>query len=344
MSAPRNEAEPQPGRRRGLRWRGLIQAVVGLGALALVIFKTDLHALTEAFHATQISYLPLALAATVATNWLMAYRWKVILSVRGHEVKTARLFVYYLIGVFFSNFVPGGTVTGDVARLIYASRDVKDKPFVLSTLIYERLTGMMVLLMIGLTATLTSRIYRPEGNLFYMAEAALALAFLASAILMSGRASSLLARWCRALGNKFRLARAGDAASRTLEAIASLRQYKRMFVATVLLSIAIRVVWSLGCYAVARAMDLPLSLPVIFAFISLVDLIRMLPVSVGGLGVREWTMIVLFANVGLAREQALLYSLLAFAPLVLTAITGGIVYISQASVLRVEEQTIERAV
>jgi hypothetical protein len=338
MSAPNNETPSLTGRRRGVRWRGLIQAAVGLGALALVILKTDLHAMAEAFRATRISYLPLALAATLATNWLMAYRWGVILRVRGHEVSTARLFVYYLIGVFFSNFVPGGTITGDVARLIYASRDVKDKPFVLSTLIYERLTGMMVLLMIGLTATLTSRIYRPDGNLFYMAEAALALALIASATLMSRRASSRLARACREFGSKLKLARAGDAASRTLEAIASLRQYKRMFVATVALSVAIRVTWSLGCYAVARAMDLPLSLPVVFAFISLVDLIRMLPVSVGGLGVREWTMIVLFANVGIAREQALLYSLLAFAPIILTAIAGGIVYISQASVLRVEER------
>lgn len=344
MSARPNEAEPQSGRRRGLHWRGLIQAVIGLGALALVIFKTDLHALAEAFRATKISYLPLALVATLMMNWLMAYRWGLILRVRGHEVKTSRLFAYYLIGMFFSNFVPGGAVTGDVARLVYASREIKDKPFVLSTLIYERLTGMMVLLMIGLTATLTSRIYRPDGNLFYLAEAALALAFIASAILMSGRASSLLARWCRALGSKFKLARAGDAASRTLEAIASLRQYKQMFVSTVLLSVAIRVVWSLGCYAVARAMDLPLSLPVVFAFISLVDLIRMLPISVGGLGVREWTMIVLFANVGIAREQALLYSLLAFAPLLLTAIAGGIVYISQASVLRVEESADASAV
>lgn len=337
MSARPNEADMQSSRRRGLHWRGLIQAVIGLGALALVIVKTDLQALAEAFRATRISYLPLALLATLMMNWLMAYRWGLILRVRGHEVRTTRLFIYYLIGMFFSNFVPGGAVTGDVARLLYASRDVKDKPFVLSTLIYERLTGMMVLLMIGLTATLTSRIYRPDGNLFYLAEAALAAAFIASAILMSRRASTRLARWCRMLGNKIRLARAGDAASRTLEAIASLRQYKQMFVSTVLLSIAIRVVWSLGCYAVAQAMGLPLSLPVVFAFISLVDLIRMLPISVGGLGVREWTMIVLFANLGIAREQALLYSLLAFAPLVLTAIAGGIVYISQASVLRVED-------
>jgi hypothetical protein len=110
-----------------------------------------------------------------------------------------------------------------------------------------------------------------------------------------------------------------------------------MFVATLLLSVAIRVVWSLGAFAVARAMDLPLSLPVIFAFISIVDLIRMLPVSVGGLGVREWTMIALFANVGIAREQALAFSLMAFAPLALTAIVGGVIYISQARLRSIVE-------
>jgi uncharacterized membrane protein YbhN (UPF0104 family) len=130
----------------------------------------------------------------------------------------------------------------------------------------------------------------------------------------------------------------GEAASRTLETIAEMRRYKGMLLRILLLSVAIRVIWSLGCFVVAHAMGLPLGLPVVFAFISLVDLIRMLPISVGGLGVREWVIVLLFANAGIAREQALMFSFLAFAPTMLNAVAGGIIYVSRAGLLKAAQK------
>jgi uncharacterized membrane protein YbhN (UPF0104 family) len=281
--------------------------------------------------------MPLALVATLAVQWLMAYRWAAILGVRYPQVRTRRLFVYYLIATFFSNFVPGGAVTADVTRLVYAGREIGDRPFILSTLVYERMVGMFTLLMFGLGAMLASRTYRPSDGWFYLGEAVLGAGFLASAALMSDYVSSRLARLSRWMGRIFGLERVGEAAGRTLEAISGLRQHKLMFIKTVLLSVLMRIVWSLGCYAVAQAMRLDLGLPVVFAFISLVDLIRLLPISIGGLGVRELTLIALFANVGLAQEKAVAYSILAFAPLILVAVTGGIVYIMRAGLIRAKE-------
>jgi len=73
-----------------------------------------------------------------------------ILAASGLHFKTGRLFLYYLIGIFFTSFVPGGGLSGDVARLIYVDRDVRDKALVLSTVVYERLVGVFTLLLIGL--------------------------------------------------------------------------------------------------------------------------------------------------------------------------------------------------
>jgi uncharacterized membrane protein YbhN (UPF0104 family) len=87
---------------------------------------------------------------------------------------------------------------------------------------------------------------------------------------------------------------------------------------------------------VAWAMGLPIGLLTLFAFISLVDIVRLMPISVGGLGVREWAVIVLFASLGITREQALTFSILAFAPIYLNAIVGGLLYISKARVRRAD--------
>lgn len=327
-------AEPVAEKRRGVSLRAMAQIVIGVGALALVIMKAEPRGLAEAIKATRISYLPLAVLASIVVTWLMAYRWGVILNVRCHRIKTRRLFAYYLIGIFFMNFVPGGGVTSDVARLIYVDREVRDKPFVLSTLVYERMVGLFTLLLIGLGATFASRIYRPTDGLFYLSEIVLAVAFIASAMLMSDTVSSRIARLAKWAGARFGIPRVGEAASRTLETIVEMRRYKGMLLRILLLSVMIRVIWSLGCFVVSQAMGLPLGLPVVFAFISLVDLIRMLPISVGGLGVREWAIVLLFANAGIAREQALMFSFLAFAPTMLNAVAGGIIYVSRAGLLK----------
>src|SRR5262249_45012140 len=135
------------------------------------------------------------------------------------------------------------------------------------------------------------------------------------------------------VGARLGLERFASALGRTLSAISQMKFHRGMMMGTLALSITIRVVWSLGCYVVARAMALPLPLITVFSFMSIVDLIRLLPISVGGLGVREWVMVALFASVGLSREQALSFSLLVFAPVYLNAIAGGLSCLVRAGVV-----------
>jgi uncharacterized protein (TIRG00374 family) len=320
-----------------LSLRGLVQVVIGIGALGLVIMKSDARGLAEALKNTRVVYLPIAIAASFVVTWLMAYRWGMILAAKGPRLKTRRLFGYYLIGLFFTSFVPGGGVSGDVARLIYVDREVRDKALVLSTLVYERLVGVFTLLLIGLVATLMTRAHGQTDSMIYLSEAVLAIAFIAIAILMSGYVSSRLARLIRAIGSRIKMMRLAEAAARTLEAMNELKRDGALLFRTALISILIRILWSLGCFVVAWAMGLPIGVLTVFAFISLIDLVRLMPISVGGLGVREWSVVVLFASAGITREQALTFSILAFAPIYLNAIAGGVVYVARAR-LRPEQR------
>lgn len=324
--------------RGGLNLRGLAQALIGVIALVLVVMKSDMRGLWEVIKSAHVAYLPLAVVASFTVTGLMAYRWGEILKVRGYSIKPHRLFGYYLIGIFFMNFVPGGGVSGDLARLIYVDREVRDKAFVLSTLVYERLAGGVIILLIGLISTVASRDYIQADRIIGASELMLGVVIVSAVMLMSDYVSSRLARLCRILGERVSARRAGEAAARTLEAISEFRSHHRMLAVTIVLSVLIRVVWGLGCYIVALALGLPLGLLIVFAFISLVDLVRMLPISVGGLGVREWVIVALFASAGIEREQALAFSLLAFAPIYLNAIAGGVVYVSMAKLRRSERR------
>lgn len=306
---------------------GLLQLAVGMGVLALAFAKADVAKLAETLKSTQISYMPIAALAAVVVTWLMAYRWGVILSARRRKIPIKRLFVYYLIATFFNNFVPGGGLSGDLARFIYASREIQDRALVLSSLIYERLVGLLVLLVMGFGATLACMPHLPGGGPIYMVEAGLAAIFLMAVSLMSDWSRLRLARLIRKLSARFGLERAGQAALRTFESLSDLGDSPKLMAITVAISVWIRIVWGLGCLAVARAMGLPLAPLAVFAFVSVVDLVRMLPLSINGLGLREWAFIALFAGAGIGAERALMFSMLVFAPALLNAIAGGIIYI-----------------
>jgi uncharacterized protein (TIRG00374 family) len=315
-------------RRRGLR--AAVQILLGAGALVWLIARSDRRALLEAVGSTRIAYLPLAILTTVAVYWLMAYRSRLMLAVRGHRINVSSLFAYFLISIFFNNFIPGGNFSGDVVRFIYVDRVIHDKPFVLSTLVYEKFTGLFAVTFFVLGAALISRTYLPAGLAVYLAEAAVALVFLVLLSLASERLSRIVIRLTETIGKRAHLERVGGSAGRAFEAISELRRHRAMIVETLLLTLAIRAVWSLGFVAVAKAMNLPLELAAIFAFVSLVDLIRMLPITPNGIGLREGAFVLLLATVGIGREQALMFSLLGFAPLLLMAVAGGIIYVSRA--------------
>jgi len=329
-------ATNNPRQKRRVSIGGIFQLAFGCAALVLVFLKTDPRAVADALRTTRAIFLPAAVVATFAVTWLMACRWGLIVAVRGNAPSVSRLFGYYLIGGFFTNFIPGGGVSGDVARLIYVDRDVRDKAFIVSTLVYERLVGVFVLLLIGLAATMTQKATIASSRTINILEVMLAAGFVLSTALMSRRVSSRVAGVILRLGEFLGMRRLASGAARTLGSVLDMRLRLGMLAATIMLSLAIRVVWTLGCYVVVLAMGLPLSLLTVFWFMSIVDLVRLLPISVGGLGVREWVLVALFSGVGLSAEKALTFSILAFAPIYLNALVGGLLYISRARVLKTE--------
>jgi len=314
--------------------KAIAQIVIGVGALVVLIAKSNPHELATAIRGTHFGYLPLSLAATLAVLWLMAYRWSVILSARGTRISTGNLFVYYLIGSFFSNFVPGGSISIDVIRLVYVDKHVRDKAYVLTTLLYDRFVGLFVLLLIGLGAALASRNYLPAGALTHLIEVILVSTVLVSAFLLSQSLSRRLSRLALFVGDKIGASKIAGAAARSLDAMSEIRARKSIIASTVIVSVLTRLAWTLGFYAIAVAMDLPVSLALIFAFISIVDLIRQLPVTPNGLGIRETALVLLLGGVGISKAQALMFSFLSFAPLLLCAIAGGIIYVVRSRTQR----------
>jgi uncharacterized protein (TIRG00374 family) len=319
-------ADRPSGSKLGAALKGAAQAVIGAAALIYIVSKSDSHHLWEALRTARLWYMPLGIGTTLIVYWLMAYRWRLILAARGYRPAIRSLFVYYLIGSFFSNFVPGGSVSTDVVRMLYVNREVRDRAYVVTTLLYDRFLGMFVLLLVGMIAAIASRSYLPAGMLRYCMEAVFIVAVLILLFLMSEYLAGRLSAFALYIGRLIGLEGLARGAARVLDAMSEVRGRTDIILQTLGVSLLTRIAWTAGFVIVAQAMNLGLGVILLFAFIAIVDLIRMLPITPNGLGLREGAMVLLLGQVGIGHERALMFSLLSFAPLLVLAIVGGLIY------------------
>jgi uncharacterized membrane protein YbhN (UPF0104 family) len=79
-----------------------------------------------------------------------------------------------------------------------------------------------------------------------------------------------------------------------------------------------------GVWLVSRSLEIHLSFAVLAAILPLVLLVSALPISIGGLGVREWSYVVLLNRVGVGATDATILSLAAAVANVVAGLPGAV--------------------
>ena len=109
--------------------------------------------------------------------------------------------------------------------------------------------------------------------------------------------------------------------------IYNFRNQKGMIVKSFIYSLIIQLFFPLTCYLLTLALGVRLNPIYFFILIPIITAISALPVSIGGLGLREAGSMYFFTRVGVPAEVALTASLLAFSIISLFGLTGGLIYV-----------------
>jgi uncharacterized membrane protein YbhN (UPF0104 family) len=257
----------------------------------------------------------IAFTLFVLTLPLRAFRWQALLGGLGVHVPISRLTVLYFVGMFFNIFLPTG-VGGDMVRAVELTQDSRHGAEAVGTVFVDRLTGLLVLFIIALAALPFSfRLVEPEVTVTIVV---MALAGLVGGwLLLQG---DLLGR----IGRRLPFLPAQEKLEKLFRTIGGCG--RRALAGALAISVLFNLANILVNYLVALALDVRLSPWYFFAFVPLISFSLALPVSLGGLGVREGTYVLLFGQAGVAPEQALALSLSYYAITVVTGLIGGLVY------------------
>lgn len=328
VGGPAGAGEPAPaagvpaaGRRA--RW-ALLKAGVSLALLALLLSRVDPGQMAAAVRGADLALLFTCVPLYVVGQSLSTWRWQILLAAEGIRVRFWRLLALYVEGMFFNLFLPTA-VGGDVVRGYRIWHLTGAGEGALASILVERLSGFVA--MIGIAAAATGVALGTGGMrdpLVVLFVAAVAAALAAGTILISSPTAFRLAE--RAAG---RWAEAGlfQAVRRFCEAMQRYRRHGRAVAAALAISTAFQTLLISLVYLLAVALHLPVRFGQFLIFIPIVNVISMLPVSVGGLGLREGGTVVLLGTVGVGAAGALTLSLLWFAVAAVTSLPGGIIFL-----------------
>ena len=304
----------------------LQSARIGFGfvLLGLLFWITDISELQKIIRGANLLLFLVTFFSFLFIQLIFAYRWQLLLKVFQLTIPIIHLFKTYLIGLFFTNFLPTA-IGGDVVRGFYLYRFTKKGKEVAISVIVERFTGFTALIIISLSAL--SFIYSslPDSRITWIILGT-ALIYFFSVIIFFNKKVFIFFEW---LLLKLKMDRFGQMTLEIYDAISLYKTSKKVLFHAVLISLLVQVITIVLYYILSLSLHLSIPLFYFFLFLPIINIVSMVPITPGGLGLREGITVALFKTIGVSQAHALGLSLAWFLVILLTSLLGGALFAFQ---------------
>ena len=295
----------------------LISAKLALSGVAIVaiLAKVDIPSTWHRMLFQNLWLALLAAAVMIAQIALGGVRWNLIVHRLGGDLPMGISLRLFYIAVFF-NACLWGAVAGDVVRAWLAQRFAVGTRVALNSVLLDRIAPLcaVALLMLSTLPLLVARV----GVAAAMIPSALSIAGLLT-IPIIAQLHRLPQKWRR--NTILRFIQSLGMATGTIFLVPS--------AAVPILSVAIlaQIGLSLATYIIARSLAIDIGPLDCLMLMQPVALITALPISIGGWGVREVTMVMLLGLIGVSSEAALALSVQIGLINLIVSLPGGLLWI-----------------
>jgi len=262
-----------------------------------------------------------SLGLFVVSNFLGAWQWHMLLESKKILIPFRRVLGYYHIGLFFNNFLIGN-VGGDAFRVYDIRRISGETNGALSTVFFDRFVGFFTMASLALFATLMAArqmvsASAMEAILFIFGAWALASAFL------------FHEPFAKKFSWIFRLLLPASLHVKAKAFYYSLHEFRgerKLLLHLLCISLLVQTLRILTHYFAARSLGVRERASFFFLFIPVVAMVASMPISLGGLGVREQSAVTLFSPLGIPAAKIVAFEFLAYLVGVVSSLPGGIIF------------------
>jgi glycosyltransferase 2 family protein len=308
----------------GHLFRLALRLAIAAGLTVYILWKSDPHSVLAA--AAGADWRPMAVAVLLALidRSLMAYRWVLLLAIvdpkeRPPLVAIMRIF---FVSTFVGTFLPA-SVGGDVVRAYsIAKLNVRGGDAVASVLM-DRMLGIASILVMALVGLALVHDLASDRTIVLSLAFAAATCGVTLLLVFSRRAAAAAAMLVARLPGASR-----HAGQDVVESIRRYGTYHGQLTIVFACSIAVQVLRIVQAYYLGRGLGIDAATTAYFAFIPLILLVMLLPVTFNGIGTSQVAFVWFFARVGVSQAAAFALSVLFVALGIVGNLPGAILYVS----------------
>lgn len=302
------------------RSAAILRLLVAVGIAALVLHYVDPVAALAALRRVSPAWLAGTCLLVIADRALMAYRWMALLDARSRP-PFLRLLRIFFESSFVGAFLP--SVGGDMARAWALSRDGVTGSRSVASVLMDRLLGVISILMSGVVGLMMAPSALDRRALLLAIVLLAAGCVAASAVVFSRTVDRVV----KARSGWIRPARLQRAAHKLLDALQSYRGAPSTLALVLVASVAVQLLRVAQAWMLGRGLGITAPFEIYLAYIPIVLLVMMLPVTVSGIGTGNLAFVALFGQAGVPAPDAFALSVLFLLLGVVGTLPGGLLYV-----------------
>lgn len=301
----------------------LVRGLVAAGLTGFILWKIHPARIVEAARGADWGWIGLALLLVLLDRALNAYRWLVLLRplASASHVALWPIMRIFFVSTFVGTFLPAGVGDAAVRAYSLARLDVPASAAVASVFM-DRMLGVLSILIMAVAGLWFARDLATHPAVVLALLATLAACVVTALVVFSRTATGLARQLLRLLPGT-RLERIGGS---LLDAVQSYSASHRELLNVLTGSLGVQVLRILQAWFLGLALGVTAPAGAYFAFIPLILLIMLLPVSVYGIGTSQLAFL-LFGRVGVSNPQSLALSVLFLGLGVVGNLPGLVLYL-----------------
>ena len=299
------------------------RAAVAVGLAGYILWKSHPRDVLAALAVADWRLIALAALLVVADRALMAYRWLVLLCIldpaeRPPFPEVMRIF---FVSTFLGTFLPA-SVGADAVRAYRMTRlNVRGSDAVASVFM-DRIFGVASLFVMATLGLLLARDLAANVTIMLALAAAASVCAVTLLVVFSATAARRVSAMLTPMPATIRAS--GD---RVLASIRRYSAYHGPLVNVFAGSIAVQILRVVQAYLLGLGLAIALPLPAYFAFVPLILVVMLLPVTFNGIGTSQVAFVWFFGRAGVPAASAFTLSVLFVALGVVGNLPGGLLYV-----------------
>lgn len=300
----------------------LSKAAVTALLFYLLFRRVAFHQFADTLRNAQWNILFFAFIVLWIGHYICIVRWRMLMRPVMPILSLSRLWGIYCMGLFFNLAFPT-VVGGDVAKMYYAGKPSRRFAQSFAATFLDRDAGMLAMMMIACTAVLARPMDLPGIPIRFIVWSAFsAFLFVNIAIFTPS-----LHRRLTVVLKKVHLSRLAGRIDTISNVFQVMGKHWTILANSLAISLVNQLLGIAVIWIMAEGLRIHVFLFYFLVFVPVVAMISMIPVSLNGMGLREYAFVSLLGAVGVGRESGVALGLLVSAFTFLSGIPGGVVYI-----------------